>query len=775
MSQADWVAILSSWQFSPMVLLGLTLSTIMYMRGWWRYRQRRTSPFSLGQAVSYVAGMLVVFVALQSPLDTLAGFSLQVHMIQHLLLMIVAPPLLLYSAPMLPMIAGLPKRLRDGWITPFATWRPLRRGIAKLVHPAWAWCLFVASLWIWHAPYFYGLALESDVWHRIEHGCFLATSVLFWWPVVQPYPSRLVLSQFWLVPYLFLAGAQGTALAGILTFSDHVLYANYETTPSLWGIDPLTDQAVAGAIMWVPMSLAFLIGLVCVVSRLMAGGPTERRRNTRRLSPQLVAGQRNLPVHNQAARTSFALAAPFIDAASPTRIHRLFRSGTTRMLLRVGMFVLALLVIIDGIRGPQVSPLNLAGVLPWIHWRGILVLTLLVGGNFFCMACPFTSLQKCVAWLARVCHVPLPRRRQWPITLQNKWLAIGTLALFFWAYEAFALWDRPFWTAMIAIGFFVTAVGFELFFVHAPFCKYVCPIGQFNFVHSMISPTEIAVTDSYACSNCRSKDCIVGNASSPGCQTQLFQPRKHGNMDCTFCFDCVTACPHDNVALISVPRTLDLTSDRSRSSIRRYSERPDLAAVIVFLFFASLVNAAWMTGPVLGWEDQLVQWLGVGRLPVLTLGLFAALIVAPWIIVTTMTRRSEIARFAPALIPLGFGMWLAHYSFHFFTSADAIQVAGARMWSDWTGGEFSAGPVACCCCRADSIAWLLPLELVFLGVGFCMSFVVSYRIAHRESEQNRRGWRPLLPWICLMVVFYFSCVWVLLQPMQMRGALMTGM
>src|SRR5690606_7141262 len=96
----------------------------------------------------------------------------------------------------------------------------------------------------------------------------------------------------------------------------------------------------------------------------------------------------------------------------------LFRSAQTRWILRVSMFALAGLVIVDGITGPQVSPLNLAGVLPWIHWRGILVLTLLLGGNFFCMACPFTSLQKSLTWIAKTLGMPLPRRRNWPQLLR---------------------------------------------------------------------------------------------------------------------------------------------------------------------------------------------------------------------------------------------------------------------------------------------------------------------------------------------------------------------
>ena len=589
--------------------------------------------------------------------------------------------------------------------------------------------------------------------------------------MLQPYPTRFDWSRWLLVPYLFLAGVQGTALAGVLTFSHRVLYPNYAATPNIWGINPLTDQSLAGAIMWVPMSLAFLFALVWVVG-------------------QQFTGQRVTPIpsrqhHSNRAARRQAFRVPrkgWRDRgqAGESILGLLLKRRVVRRFFRLTLLVLAIVVIVDGLTGPQVSPINLAGVLPWIHWRGLLVLVLLFGGNFFCMACPFTSFRP----LARKLFAP---DRHWPKRLQNKWLAIGMLVGFFWAYEAFALWDRPFWTAVIAVGFFLVAFVFDVTFVEAPFCKFVCPIGQFNFVQSLVSPTEITIRNSQVCSGCRTKDCITGNDYSSGCQTSLFQPQKLGNMDCTFCFDCVEACPHDNVALVAIGRGAHLADDRRRSGIGRFGERFDLAAIIVLLFFAAFVNAAWMTAPVIELERSLVDWTGFGRLPLMTIGMLLALGVSPLILVSTtawlsgrgekgqLTIQANIAAFAPALIPLGMGMWLAHYSFHLFTSADSILIAANRAWSDWNGAETSISRVACACCTADSISWLLPLELGFLGLGLCLSFVTAYRISLREASDQRFAIRSLSPWCLLMILFYVSCVWVLLQPMQMRGSLMVGM
>src|SRR5262249_43006286 len=148
-----------------------------------------------------------------------------------------------------------------------------------------------------------------------------------------------------------------------------------------------------------------------------------------------------------------------------------------RLVAHVPLLILAAVVIFDGLSGPQLSSVNLAGVLPWIHWRGLLILGLLSAGNVFCFACPFTAPRT----LARRWWSP---DRAWPRALRSKWLAVALLALFFWGYEAFSLWDSPWWTAWIAVGYFVAAFAVDACFRGASFCKYVCPVGQFNFVQS---------------------------------------------------------------------------------------------------------------------------------------------------------------------------------------------------------------------------------------------------------------------------------------------------
>ena len=252
------------------------------------------------------------------------------------------------------------------------------------------------------------------------------------------------------------------------------------------------------------------------------------------------------------------------------------------------MFVLAAAVVADGLRGPRMAPMNLAGVLPWIHWRGLVVLGLLAVGNLFCMACPF-MLPRTMG--RRFLH---PQWR-WPAMLRSKWMAAGLVALYLWAYEAFSLWDRAGVTAWIIAGYFVAAFVIDGLFRGASFCKYVCPIGQFNFITSLVSPYEVKVRDQKVCQSCHTFDCIRGNEKQRGCELYLFQPKKSTNLDCTFCLDCVHACPHDNVGLLPSNPTKTLMTDSYLSSLGRLSKRRDIAAFALVIVFGAFVNAFAMT------------------------------------------------------------------------------------------------------------------------------------------------------------------------------------
>ena len=139
-------------------------------------------------------------------------------------------------------------------------------------------------------------------------------------------------------------------------------------------------------------------------------------------------------------------------------------------------------------------------------------------------------------------------RFQWPRVLRNKWISVALFVAILFAYELFDLWSSPWWTAWLILGYFTSALVVDGLFHHASFCKFVCPIGQFNFVASTLSPLEVKERYQDICTTCMTKDCIRGLRKPkselvviPGCELALFQPRKVGNMDCTFCLDCIHA------------------------------------------------------------------------------------------------------------------------------------------------------------------------------------------------------------------------------------------
>ncbi len=790
-------ACLRSWPYDPWLLAALVLTAGVYLRGWLVLRRRDPQRWHAGPLWAFFGGLATVYLALASPIEPFSALLLQVHMLQHLLLMMAAPPLLWLGAPLFPVLRGLPRPIRTFWAVPLLSSSLLRRLAARLTHPLTALPLFVAASWFWHIPAIYDVALRSSAWHYLQHVCFLGTALLFWYPVVRPYPARPRWSSWVLIPYLIVADVSNTVLAALLTFSDHALYPYYTEVPRLAGQSALEDQAAAGVLMWVPGSIAFLLPLFWISVRLLSG-------------PQPVGQAASLSADRLAAcptgkRISLPLMAPARPRASSSAfdllrvplVGRFLKWRHARLCVQFPLLLLAGAVICDGLYGPAVGPMNLAGVLPWIHWRGLLVFGLLVLGNVFCMACPFMLPRMLARRL-------FPQPYAWPRRLRNKWLAVLLLVLFLWAYEAFALWDSPWWTAWIAIGYFTAALVIDGCFRGASFCKYICPIGQFNFVQSLVSPWQVTVRDAEVCTRCRTKDCIRGRPAttdaspsplplSPkgravtavrGCELHLFVPRKSSNLDCTLCLDCIHACPHDNIGIAAIAPAAELWHDPLRSGIGRLGKRRDIAALVLVLVFGAFANAAGMVGPVVDvqgwlqvqWGDRALWWsisayyvCAFVLLPLLAVG--AAATVSRWWAQRAMTPLAAATRYVPALVPLGFAMWLSHYSFHLLTSYDAAIPPLQRLAADM--GNLGTPAWIGSCCR-PVMDWLPRLEILCLDVGLLLSLYTGYRIALNGTSSVAQALKALAPWAVLILLLFATGVWIVLQPMQMRGTMLTA-
>ncbi len=461
-----------------------------------------------------------------------------------------------------------------------------------------------------------------------------------------------------------------------------------------------------------------------------------------------------------------------VDLLDWPLVGRFLRWRHARAALQVPLLLLAALMVWDGLTGPQLAPKNLATTLTWLHYRGFVVLALLAFGNLFCMACPFMWPRLPLERLVRA-------RWVWPARLRSKWLGILLLAAFLFAYELFDLWASPWWTAWVIVGYFAAALVVNLFFQGAPFCKYICPIGQFNFVGSLVSPFEVAVRDYGTCTACVSKACFRGKENQRGCELWLFQEKKFGNMDCTFCLDCIHACPHDNVGLrLRLPGS-ELWENRLRSGVGRLWRRPDVAALVVLFAFGALLNAFGMVSPVYALEAWLARLLGVTtEWPVLGLIFFAALVVEPVLLMGGagwLSRRLSghteplfplVVRYAYALVPFGMGVWAAHYLFHFLSGFwGAVPVVQNLVW-DMMGvpllgrPNWGLGPLL-------PLAWLDAIEVGFIALGTWGSWLVAYRLASRDAPT--RPWRAFLPWAALVGLLALTALWLMLQPMEMRG------
>jgi hypothetical protein len=382
--------------------------------------------------------------------------------------------------------------------------------------------------------------------------------------------------------------------------------------------------------------------------------------------------------------------------------------------------------------------------------------------------------------------------RRWPRWLRVKWIGIVLFVGVLFTYELFDLWSLPRATAWLVIAYFTAALAVDLLFTGASFCKYLCPIGQFSFVASTVSPLEVQVRQPETCRTCRTVDCIKGRRDEAvparvlrrGCELALFLPAKVGNLDCTFCLDCVHACPNDNIAIATRVPALELVDPRRRSGIGWLPRRRDVAALVVIFVFGGLINALGMTAPARVMEQALVNVLGARTegpvlaalfaivlvvIPVMLLGIAGALTAG--LTRTDLSSSLDVAtRYSYALVPLGFGVWLAHYVFHLLTGLfTVIPVAqsavldligwaavGTPMWQ-WTG--MRPGLV-------------FPIEVGVILIGAAGSLALVYSISERDYAEKTA--LATIPWVVVTIAITVAALWITSQPMDMRAVAFPG-
>jgi hypothetical protein len=262
-----------------------------------------------------------------------------------------------------------------------------------------------------------------------------------------------------------------------------------------------------------------------------------------------------------------------------------------------------------------------------------------------------------------------------------------------------------------------------------------------------------------------------------GCELALFQPRKVGNVDCTFCLDCVQACPYDNVGIISRVPAMELVPDPMRSGIGYFSKRKDLAVLAIVFGFGALLNAFGMVSPIYAFEQWLAKLFRVNtEFPVLASVFVAVLVVEPLLLIGVATwitrvwggsRRpwlSLAVRYSYALVPIGFGIWLAHYSFHFLTGLYTFIPVTQSAFADF-GWAILGQPHWSLSGLSPNVVQLF--EFGFITLGLLGSLLVSYSIA--VTEEVVHPVRVFIPWALLSLMMAVAAFWLMSQPMEMRG------
>ncbi len=270
MDDLAFTALLASWSWRPEVLLVLVTLGSAYASGWWRLRAAGYPRLARGwRLVLYLTGLAVLGVALLSPIARLAHSLLTAHMIQHLLLIMVAAPLLLLGNPLPACLWGLPRRARRAVGRLLTRSAPFRKGLWAVTLMPVAWLLFVVTLWLWHLPAAYQAALRDDFIHDLEHVTLFGTAVFFWWPIIEPAPRlHERFPRGFAILYLVAATGQNTLLGAVIALPERVLYPYYAGSPGPFGLSPLDDQAMAGGIMWASGHM-YLVPILLVVAKML--------------------------------------------------------------------------------------------------------------------------------------------------------------------------------------------------------------------------------------------------------------------------------------------------------------------------------------------------------------------------------------------------------------------------------------------------------------------------------------------------------------------------
>jgi polyferredoxin len=503
------------------------------------------------------------------------------------------------------------------------------------------------------------------------------------------------------------------------------------------------------------------------------------------------------------------------DLFSLPGLRRLVRWKYARFAFQLPLLILTLFVLVDGFTGNQLAPRNVATTSIWLHYRGLVALALAIFGNAFCATCPLMLTRG----LTRRLEGFLPRKFSFPRRLKNKFFVTAFLLFYFFAYEYFNLWSSPWLTAWLVIGYFVSALVIDTFFPAGSFCRYVCPLGNFNFVLATASPTQITAINHDVCRQCEHKPCLQGRYSRvnikvtetfltpspqplapmplqtngnkpvsliplesithpngtgffPGCETELFVPTMQSNMDCTYCFNCVRACPYDNVALtVRWPGW-----EWAKNPWKRRGKIAVMVMAIMMTFYG-LMNAVAMISPYYIFAQHVADYLKTNN-ELLVLSLFFIGVALGGFLVTILFTTwadtaggkpfrplESLLRWGYVVVALGVGFWVSHYLFHFLTGALTI-IPVFQHFFLYRGFDIDPNWQLS---KLVPTRWFFPVSASITVLYSFLAMIIVVRIALRDF--GKRGVLAMWPILIFVIGFTLLALLIFNQPMEMRGTI----
>lgn len=432
------------------------------------------------------------------------------------------------------------------------------------------------------------------------------------------------------------------------------------------------------------------------------------------------------------------------------------------VLTLITLFVFTL-AILTGLFGTPAGSRNFGIVFVWIVWWALLIIVLVpLFGRAWCNFCPIPAPGE---WLQRrgiIRRTPgslHSLHRRWPKRFKNMWLQnIGFLLVA--TFSAIIL-TRPQVSAFVLLGFMLAAVGLSILYDNRVFCRYVCPVGGFIGLYSMLSPLELRVRDCKTCLEHRTKDCIVGNEKGYGCPWMVYPGNLTRNTYCGLCLECIKTCPKDNITINLRPVGSDLLVAKER--------RLDEAYKAFIMLGCALLYSVVLLGP-WGW---LKSWANMDSLP--HWGIYAAsfwiinLLALPglFLLATTIARklsqqavphRELFVSYAYTLVPLGLAAWIAFsLGFVFVNGSYALAVLSDPFGWGWNLFGTADAPWTPLWPSLTSF-----LQVGVLTVGLLFAVQMAYRIARQHSDEHRQAFRAMLPIAGFLVLVTMGFLWLYL-------------